>query len=95
VRAGRLELDLARRQACLDGVTADLSEREFALLRCLVERADHAVSRRRLLADAWGVDGEPGTNMVDVCVGRLRKKLGPGAPIETVRNVGYRIALDE
>ena len=95
VRAGRLELDLGRRQARLDGATVDLSEREFALLRCLVERAGHAVSRRVLLADAWDVGVDPGTNLVDVCVSRLRRKLGPGAPIETVRNVGYRMAVGD
>jgi DNA-binding response OmpR family regulator len=53
------------------------------------------VSRRLLLADAWDVGVDPGTNLVDVCVSRLRRKLGPGAPVETVRNVGYRIVVSD
>jgi DNA-binding response OmpR family regulator len=94
VRAGPLELDLVRRQARLDGVAADLSEREFALLRHLVQGAGQVISRERLLADVWGIEFDPGTNVVDVCVRRLRKKLGPQAPIRTVRNVGYWISVD-
>ena len=50
------------------------------------------VSRERLLADVWGYGFDPGSNVVDVCVRRLRKKLGPDAPIETVRHAGYRLA---
>ncbi len=90
--AGPLELDLVRRQALLDGVSTNLSEREFALLRCLAERVGRVVPREHLLEEVWGIDFDPGTNVVDVCVRRLRKKLGPTAPIETVRNVGYCVA---
>ena len=50
------------------------------------------VSRERLLAEVWGYDFDPGSNVVDVCVRRLRQKLGPDAAIETVRNAGYRLA---
>ncbi len=92
LRAGPLELDLVRRRALLDGVATDLTEREFAVLRCLAERVGHVVSREHLLAEVWGIDFDPGTNVVDVCVRRLRKKLGPTAPIETVRNAGYCVA---
>lgn len=94
VTAGTLALDLVRRQVRLDGVVIDLSDREFGLLRHLIGGAGSAVSRDRLLADVWGLDFDPGTNVVDVCVRRLRRKLGPAAPIETVRNVGYRIPQD-
>ena len=92
VQVGGLVLDLARRQARLSGVVSDLSDREFRLLHQLVEHADEVVSRERLLSEVWGYHFDPGSNVVDVCVRRVRKKLGPGAPIETVRNVGYRLA---
>jgi DNA-binding response OmpR family regulator len=90
--AGRLVLDLARRQARVDDLVCDLSDREFRLLRHLVEHAGDVISRERLLADVWGYSFDPGSNVVDVCVRRLRKKLGPDAPIETVRHAGYRLA---
>ena len=92
VRVGGLILDVARRQARLSGVVSDLSDREFRLLHQLVEHADEVVSRERLLSEVWGYHFDPGSNVVDVCVRRVRKKLGPEAPIETVRNVGYRLA---
>lgn len=91
VRAGALVLDLARRQARLHGVEATLSDREFRLLHHLAVHAGEVVSRERLLADVWGYDFDPCSNVVEVCVRRLRQKLGPGAPIETVRNAGYRL----
>jgi len=92
VHVGGLVLDVARRQARLSGVVSDLSDREFRLLHQLVEHADEVVSRERLLSEVWGYHFDPGSNVVDVCVRRVRKKLGPGAPIETVRHVGYRLA---
>ena len=49
------------------------------------------MSRERLLSEVWGYSHDPGSNLVDVCVRRLRKKLAPAAPIETVRHAGYRI----
>jgi DNA-binding response OmpR family regulator len=92
VCCGRLELDVARRQARLGEVVCELSDREFRLLRHLVENAGKVISRERLLADVWGYTFDPGSNVVDVCIRRLRKKLGPDAPIETVRHAGYRLA---
>jgi DNA-binding response OmpR family regulator len=93
LHAGRLVLDLARRQARLLGDTVvDLTQREFRLLVCLAERPGEVVSRERLLADVWGYHFDPCSNVVDVCVRRVRKKLGCYAPIETVRSVGYRLA---
>jgi two-component system, OmpR family, response regulator len=91
VRAGSLTLDLARRQARLGGLVADLSDREFRLLHHLVEHAGTIVSRERLLSEVWGYHFEPGSNVVEVCIRRLRKKLGEDAPIETVRHAGYRL----
>ena len=91
VRAGTLTLDLARRQARIGGLVADLSDREFRLLHHLVEHAGTIVSRERLLSEVWGYHFDPGSNVVEVCVRRLRKKLGADAPIETVRHAGYRV----
>jgi DNA-binding response OmpR family regulator len=92
LRGGGLVLDLARRQASLGDVVCDLSDREFRLLHHLVLHAGEVISRERLLAEVWGYTFDPGSNVVEVCVRRLRKKLGPGAPIETVRHAGYRLA---
>jgi DNA-binding response OmpR family regulator len=91
IRVGRLGLDRTRREATLDGATVVLSEREFLLLHNLLEHAGEIVSRERLLADVWGYDFDPRSNVVEVCMRRVRKKLGPEAPIETVRNAGYRV----
>jgi DNA-binding response OmpR family regulator len=91
VTVGTLTLDLARRQANLDGLVAYLSDREFRLLHHLVEHAGEVVSRERLLSEVWGYHFDPGSNVVDVCIRRLRKKLGTGSPIETVRHAGYRL----
>jgi DNA-binding response OmpR family regulator len=92
LRAGNLSLDLARRQARLDDRVIDLSDREFKLLHHLLERAGEVVSRERLLSEVWGYHFDPCSNVVDVCVRRLRKKLGPASPIETVRHAGYRLS---
>ena len=91
VRGGRLTLDLARRQVRFNGTICDLADREFHLLHHLLLHAGEVVSRERLLADVWGYSFHPGSNVVDVSVRRLRKKLGPEAPIETVRHAGYRL----
>jgi DNA-binding response OmpR family regulator len=92
IRAGRVSLDLARRQVCVEGTVSALSDREFRLLQQLVEHAGETVSRERLLANVWGYHFDPCSNVVDVCIRRLRKKLGADVAIETVRNVGYRLA---
>jgi DNA-binding response OmpR family regulator len=92
VRAGPLVLDLARRQALLDGAVANLSDREVRVLHHLAVHAGEVVSRERLLAEVWGYAFDPGSNVVEVCVRRLRQKLEPANPIETVRNAGYRLA---
>jgi Response regulators consisting of a CheY-like receiver domain and a winged-helix DNA-binding domain len=93
VRVGGLALDVARRQARVEDRVADLSDREFRLLYHLVAHAGEVVSRERLLSEVWGYSFDPGSNVVDVCIRRLRKKLGPASPIETVRHAGYRLAV--
>jgi DNA-binding response OmpR family regulator len=89
--AGGIVLDLTRRQARIDGRVSDLSEREFRLLHHLVRHAGEVVSRESVLAAVWGHQFDSRSNVVDVCVRRLRKKLGEEAPIETVRHAGYRL----
>ena len=89
LRSGGLTLDLTRRVAETAEKRASLSEREFLLLEYLMRQDGEVCSRERLLAEVWDYSFDPGSNVVDVCVGRLRSKLG-GEVIETVRNVGYR-----
>ncbi len=92
IHAGGLALDLARRQARVGETVADLSDREFRLLHFLMLHVGEVISRQRILSEVWGFDFDPRSNVVDVCVRRLRRQLGPDAPIETVRNAGYRAA---
>jgi two-component system, OmpR family, copper resistance phosphate regulon response regulator CusR len=92
LRGGKVVLDVTRRQAAVGARRADLSDREFRLLHHLLVHAGEVVSRERLLSEVWGYDFDPGSNVVEVCVRRLRQKLGPEAAIETVRSAGYRLA---
>jgi DNA-binding response OmpR family regulator len=92
VAAGDIVLDVARRQVRVGARDIDLSDREFRLLHHLVEHAGEVVSRESILSAVWGYYFDPRSNVVDVCIRRLRIKLGAEAPIETVRHGGYRIA---
>jgi DNA-binding response OmpR family regulator len=80
---GGLELDLLTRRISVDGAWHDLSAREFAL-------AEQVLSREQLLSRVWGLDFDPGSNVVEVYVRYLRAKIGAGR-IETVRGMGYRL----
>jgi DNA-binding response OmpR family regulator len=91
LRAGTLVLDLARREARVGALTAQLSDREFRVLHHLAEHPGEVISRESLLSEVWGYHFDPGSNVVDVCIRRLRKKLGSDAPIETIRHAGYRL----
>jgi two-component system, OmpR family, copper resistance phosphate regulon response regulator CusR len=91
LRAGTVALDLARREARVGSSITQLSDREFRVLHHLAEHAGEVISRERLLSEVWGYHFDPGSNVVDVCIRRLRKKLGAEAPIETVRHAGYRL----
>ena len=93
MRIGKLTLDLARQQARVGDQAVHLTGRETRLLALLCEHCGEVVSRERLLSEVWGYYFDPHSNVVDVCVGRLRKKLGPEAPIETVRRAGYLLSL--
>jgi two-component system, OmpR family, response regulator len=92
--AGPVRLDLRRRRAEIGGVALDLALREFLLLQHLMSRAGQACSRNELLADVWGLTFDPGSNVVDVYIRRLRGKLDRPERIETVRHVGYAFAVD-
>lgn len=82
-------LDLRRRQVQQAGRLVELSTREFTLLELFMRRPGEAISRDDLLNEVWGYDYSAGSNVVDVYVGYLRKKLGSRL-IETVRSIGYR-----
>lgn len=92
LHAGPLLLDLTKREARIGSHVCDLTDGEFRLLHFMLEHAGQVTSREELLSAVWGYDFDPRSNVVDVSIRRLRKKLGPEAPIETVRNVGYRLA---
>jgi DNA-binding response OmpR family regulator len=89
VEAGDLTLDLRTRKLRVEGREVDLSAREFALAETLMRHPGQVLSREQLLSRVWGYDFDPGSNVVDVYVGYLRRKLGDDA-IETVRGIGYR-----
>ena len=91
---GPVRLDLKRRMVTVPGRRTWLADREFALLCHLMQRAGRPCTREELLQDVWGMTFDPGTNVVDVCVRRLRAKLDHPLRIETVRNVGYRFIAD-
>jgi DNA-binding response OmpR family regulator len=90
LRVGDIVLDVQARLLMVDGTPTPLSQREFLLLLHLMRNADAVCSRQELLSEVWGYDFDPTTNVVDVCVGRLRAKLWPDL-ILTVRNVGYQL----
>jgi DNA-binding response OmpR family regulator len=90
LRVGGLRLDLIKREADAGGGPVLLAEREFLLLRELMTNAGITMSKEQLLSSVWGFFFDSGSNVVDVYVGRLRRKLGPYV-IETVRGKGYRV----
>jgi DNA-binding response OmpR family regulator len=89
--AGDVEVDVGRREARVDGAVVALATREFDLLRFLAENPGLALSRQQILDAVWGRDWYGDERTIDVHVGQLRKKLGPGLPLATVWGVGYRL----
>jgi DNA-binding response OmpR family regulator len=87
---GGLELDLRTRRATVGDTTVELSAREFALAEEFLRHPDQVLSREQLLSRVWGMDFDPGSNVVDVYVRYLRGKFGADS-IETVRGMGYRL----
>jgi DNA-binding response OmpR family regulator len=94
LKAGEIEVDLITREARHAGRLVRLSTTEFELLVYLLRNRGHVLSREQILHAVWGYDYDPGTNVVDVYIGYLRRKLRHdklSAPIVTVRSVGYRL----
>ncbi len=95
VSIGGLSINKVSRQASWNDTVAQLSQREFSLLEYLMRAPDHIFSRKQILKHVWGISFNPETNIVDVCIQRIRRKLnrqngGNGSfPIETIRGVGY------
>jgi DNA-binding response OmpR family regulator len=88
--AGAITLDIRTRRAAVDGTEVELTAREYALLETLLRHPDQVLSREQLLSMVWGYDFDPSSNVVEVYVRYLRRKLGEGT-IETVRGMGYRL----
>jgi DNA-binding response OmpR family regulator len=87
---GSVVLDLLARTATRDGRTVELSAREYQMLELFMRNAGNVLSREQLLSHVWGYDYDPGSNVVDVYVGYLRKKLGSDV-VATARGMGYRM----
>jgi len=85
-----LELDLKTRRISVDGTWHDLSGREFALAEEFLRHPDQVLSREQLLSRVWGLDFDPGSNVVEVYVRYVRAKIGADR-IETIRGMGYRL----
>jgi DNA-binding response OmpR family regulator len=92
LRVGQITLDVRTRRLRADGAEAALSEREFLLMQHFMRKPDAVCSRSELLSAVWGYDFDPATNVVDVCVRRLRAKMTRDV-IQTVRNVGYQLQI--
>lgn len=90
LQVGDAALDLRTRRLTVEGKTAELSAREFSMAELFFRHPGQVLSREQLLSNVWGYDYDPGSNVVDVYVGYLRKKLGKQR-IKTVRGMGYRL----
>jgi DNA-binding response OmpR family regulator len=96
IEVADIRLDLRTRRVERDGRPVELTAREFELLAYLMRHPDQVLSREQILNAVWGFDFDPGTKVLEVYVGYLRRKLGQregGEVIETVRNVGYRLLI--
>jgi DNA-binding response OmpR family regulator len=94
LRHAGVELDMLTRRASYRGHSVNLSATEFNLLAYFLHHPDIVLSRERILRSVWGYQHDPGTNIVDVYVGYLRRKLGSvgaPAPIHTLRSLGYKL----
>jgi DNA-binding response OmpR family regulator len=90
LEAGPVALDLRTRHAAVNGRTVELTAREFTMLETLIRHRGQVLAKEQLLSHVWGYDYDPGSNVVEVYIGYLRRKLGDGV-IETVRGMGYRL----
>ncbi|GAA2205881.1 response regulator transcription factor [Nonomuraea monospora] len=92
LRVSDLSLDLRTRRVYVGDRAVDLSTREFALAEIFCRHPDQVLTREQLLSHVWGFDFDPGSNVVDVYVRYLRRKIGADR-IETVRGTGYRMRV--
>jgi heavy metal response regulator len=95
--AGNLQMDLARREVHRAGCRIELSQREFALLEFLMRHPNQVLSRTQLMQHVWNFDFYGDTNIVDVYIGYLRRKIDRKSAyplIQTVRGVGYRLGTE-
>jgi two-component system copper resistance phosphate regulon response regulator CusR len=90
LHGGGVRLDVRTRRAEVDGEEVELTAKEFTLLETFLRHPGQVLSREQLLSHVWGYDFDPGSNVVDVYVGYLRRKLG-SERFETVRGMGYRL----
>jgi len=91
---GHIKLDRISREVTSGGEAVELTGREFNLIEYLMRSPGRVFTRTQILEHVWGYDFDPSTNVVDVCIQRIRKKLGTAegvSPIESVRGVGYRL----
>jgi DNA-binding response OmpR family regulator len=93
LRCGNVELDVRSRHIVRDGERFDLTAREYALAEVFFRHPGQVLSREQLLSNVWGFDYDPESNVVDVYVGYLRRKVGRDR-IATVRGMGYRLIDD-
>jgi DNA-binding response OmpR family regulator len=96
LEAAGITMDLRTRRVQRDGREVSLTAREFDVLQYLLRHPDQVLSREQILNAVWGFDFDPGTKVLEVYIGYLRRKLGDSTdndPIETVRNVGYRLRV--
>jgi DNA-binding response OmpR family regulator len=91
LQAGRGTIDAGRREVRVDDAVVEVTTKEFDLLRFLAERPGLAMSRKQILDGVWGYDWYGDARTVDVHIAQVRKKLGDGVEIRTVRGVGYRL----
>ncbi|MDX6607786.1 MAG: two-component system, OmpR family, response regulator [Solirubrobacterales bacterium] len=98
LEVGRINLDFRSREVNRAGEGVKLTAREFELLAYLMRHPDQVLSRAQILNAVWGYDYDPGTNVLDVYIGYLRRKLADAegdAPIQTVRSAGYRLVSSD
>jgi DNA-binding response OmpR family regulator len=94
IEVGDMRLDPASRRVEVDGEWVELTSRELELLEIFMRHPGDVLTREELLSNVWGMNFDPGTNIVDVYVGYVRRKLGEER-IKTVRSMGYRLAIDD
>lgn len=90
IEHGGLRLDIRTRRVEVDGQIVELTNREFALLELLMRRKGETISRNQLLESVWGMEFDPGSNIVNVYIRSLRRKIGE-QKVQTIRGVGYRV----